>query len=368
MTDILTILQIFDGSNVSAPGSLWTYNSRVPVYSSSGTHIFMVFKTGWLLGKNRNLGFVAEVSFVSAESSWDNRPHTQFCSPLVHLANNYASLIEIVYNTTTPSLPVYCSYTAHILYQEVMYIATNAELTGTQMKLSDYPSATVGTKLSPQNISIMTSRFNETMTLYQYNLSSAVYGFHLELKLNFTHNMQRLIAVSSNSTLFAGHITQFMSKYTQFPLSFDYSSRDCPYNGSPIECKEYMDKRGLDHTCVSYAGGDNDTYALCASNNHCYNTQIDQCDSFVDCEDCTDEVGCPQENISPASCKSRHTDENTSPSSKAWVAAPVVIIGLAVIAFIVWAAVRKHQKLPIFPVPCRSPPSPSGSELLPLET
>ena len=108
-----------------------------------------------------------------------------------------------------------------------MYIATNAKLTGTQMKLSEYPSAIVGTKLSPQNISIMTSRLNETMTLYRYDLSSAVYEFHLELKRNLTHNMQRLTAVSSNNTLFAGH-TQFMDKYSHFDLSFDYSSRDCP--------------------------------------------------------------------------------------------------------------------------------------------
>ena len=42
-----------------------------------------------------------------------------------------------------------------------------------------------------------------------------------------------------------------------------------------------MDERGLDHTCVLYAGRNNDTYDLCESNNHCYKTHTDQCDGFV---------------------------------------------------------------------------------------
>ena len=63
-----SLIYIYDGSDVSAPGSLWTYDSDVPVYSSTGPHVFMVFKTGKLLcfkGTHRNVGFVAVVNALA---------------------------------------------------------------------------------------------------------------------------------------------------------------------------------------------------------------------------------------------------------------------------------------------------------------
>ena len=63
-------LQIYDGSGDRIPaGTLWTSNSSMPVYSSTGYSLYVVFKTGAIDKKNRNLGFVANVSFVSGKFS-----------------------------------------------------------------------------------------------------------------------------------------------------------------------------------------------------------------------------------------------------------------------------------------------------------
>ena len=49
-------LQIYDGSNVSAPGSLWTYNAALPMFSSTGPHIYIVYKTGQLVMQDNDIG------------------------------------------------------------------------------------------------------------------------------------------------------------------------------------------------------------------------------------------------------------------------------------------------------------------------
>ena len=103
--DAGSLMYIYDGSDVSAPASVWTSYLSIPMYSSTGPHIFMVFKTGMLNMKERNIGFAAQVNFLAQGTTWETKPDIAFCSPLMHMTSE-ATLMEIVYNATIPSLPV----------------------------------------------------------------------------------------------------------------------------------------------------------------------------------------------------------------------------------------------------------------------
>ena len=218
-----SLLYIYDGRNVSALGSLWTYNTDVPVYSSTGPQVLMIFKTGKLNITDRNVGFAAEVNFLAQGTTWKSKPGTEFCTPFVH-TDNYASFTEIRYNSTTPGLPVQCTYTSHILHQQNMFIASSAGASGSIFELRDYPSLKLGRKLTPYKINNVTTVLNESMTMYSYNLSSAVYGFYLELQPTFTEPDQRVFVVSALNDAFAEKVVELIIFAQQPDLGNTYCS------------------------------------------------------------------------------------------------------------------------------------------------
>ena len=247
-----SLIYICDGRDVSAPCSLWTYNASLPVYSSTGPHIYIVYKTGQLFRhgtrngfyanftvqlSEQNTGFMTEVSFVTSGFRPANWPNTKFCKPLRHMSNSFATHVELNYDTTTPDLPVQCTYTAHIQDQEGLIIASTAD--NIQVVLTDFPSATAGKKLFPFSIHNQTTRFDENVTAYYYNLTSAVYGFHLFLQPSFsvTDLSQRVIVISiKHSELF--DLVLFYALRYRPPNYFETSVMEyCPLSASRSECE-----------------------------------------------------------------------------------------------------------------------------------
>ena len=184
-----SLLYIYDGRDVSAPGSLWKSDYPSPVFASTGPHVFMVFKPGNMIGHNRHIGFVAEVFYMSVGSTWKTIPTTSLCAPIKLLRSNYAVFTHIIYETAL-DVPVYCSYITEVPDQWVLLVITNEEVSGT-FEVFDYPSAIAGKKVSPKKVSKMKMSYKGPfsmydMTIYQYNMRSAVYGYYLFLQPNFT--------------------------------------------------------------------------------------------------------------------------------------------------------------------------------------
>ena len=316
-----SLLYIYDGRDVSAPGSLWKHNSPSPVFASTGPHVFMVFKPGNMIGHNRHIGFVAEVFYMSAGSTWKTIPTTLLCAPIKLLRSNYAVFTHIIYETAL-DVPVYCSYITEVPDQRVLLVITNEEVSGT-FEVFDYPSAIAGKKVSPQKISKMKmykAPFSmHNMTIYQYNMKSAVYGYHLFLQPNFTEPDQMVITASSKNSRYAFRaLTWIMNNIVavQKPPEHTY----CPYRGT--ECAEYntpccyYSDSIVDDTCYwYYEAGDPDTYSQCYSDKHCYHTDIDLCDGFCDRDDGTDELYCKND---------YEIDESTATKSQFAPVTPII--------------------------------------------
>ena len=289
-----SLIYIYNGNDVSAPSSLWTYTAALPVYSSTGPHIYIVYKTGQLtlvkqdtqIGfyapftvqlSEENTGFMTEVSFVTSGSRPTDWPNTKFCKPLRHMFNNFATHVELNYDTATPDLPVQCTYTAHIQDQEVLIIASTVD--NIQIVLTDFPSTTAGKIISPFSIDNLTDVFDESVTAYYYNLTSAVYVFHLSLQPSFsvTDPRQRVSVISSTNPDFA---EAFMFSAIRHSNMFElHGTKYCPYNSSQSECEQLccdVSDRQLDGSCVLYESGANHSYTRCAHGNHCYNIDTDR--------------------------------------------------------------------------------------------
>ena len=344
---------------------MWMFSLNLPVYSSTGAHVFMVFKTGMSDAKERNIGFAARVNFLAQGTTWETKPDTEFCGPLIHMTT-VATFTEIVYNTTVPNLPVQCIYTVHIAHHQVMVIASNAGGSGSQYELRDYPFANEGQKLTPYKTRNVTTVFHENMTVYSYNLSSAAYGYHLVLQPNFTEAGQRVIAVSSQSNVLGDNLFKFVDEFEPEPnMGYKY----CPYSSSKgscgTKCCKDIGRKELNSTCVVHASGGNGSIAQCNSGNHCYNIWIDRCDGFIVCEDQSDEMGCFPEDTTLSDDAPEQTtvlpENNTArgntsissenipgKSNKGWIAAPVFLIVIAIILYVQWRRLEGHTLREIF--------------------
>ena len=284
------------------------------MYSSTGPHLYIVYKTGQLVLQytdiffgdysrglsEQNTGFMAEVSFVTSGYRPTNWSDMKFCKPLRHMSNNLGTQMEITYDTTTPDLPVQCTYTAHIQDQEILIVGSTAD--NIQIALTDFPSATAGKKLSPFRIYNWTTINWEDATTYYYNLSSAVYGFHLSLEPSFsvTDPRQRFIVISSKSPVLAEssmiYAIDWPNELDKLAGWLEYCPYTVPHPVCDPPCCNITDTQ-LDDSCVLYELGANHSYTRCASVNHCYNIHIDRCDGFIDCG--SDEVECFPKDLTP---------------------------------------------------------------------
>ena len=197
------------------------------------------------------------------------------------MSNSFATHVELNYDTTTPDLPVQCTYTAHIQDQEGLIIASTVD--NIQVVLTDFPSATAGKKLFPFSIHNRTTRFGEDVTAYYYNLTSAVYGFHLFLQPSFsvTDLSQRVIVISIKHSELFEHVLFNALKPNYFEM---HVAEYCPFSTSQSECKLLccdVTDRQLDDSCVLYESGANHSYTRCAYGNHCYNLDTDRCDGVI---------------------------------------------------------------------------------------
>lgn len=278
-----SLLYIYDGSDSSASGTIWTRKSNTPMFVSSGPDLFVVFKTGVADGMNPYMGFRVHVHFKGNINRRDI-PITGVCAPF---KENRVSLWTIIRspeisgkipgnnlgnagdpgkitgipekspgknfrNTrgkipgqnpennpgNTPGFPgsnpghfhqnspgnyeVFCPYTSHRTDQNVLCMLHPTSLQ-TKIQVYDYPTPIISYEIHPFKV----TRFNfksDSFFFLCYDLSTAKFGFHFTIESRFASPADAVIISAARSLSEAK--LQAMFLLTTRP---DKEFHGCPY-------------------------------------------------------------------------------------------------------------------------------------------